>query len=254
MAQSRACAAMRSATTTRATRAVALVAFALAAFGAEAGTFQVSPVRLELSSSASSAALVVRNEGPDAVVVQMSVLKWTQADNADRYEPTTDALVTPPIATIPAGGEQLVRVGLRRAPDVRNELAFRLYVHEVPPPPQPGFNGLQVALRIGIPVFVAPMVPPERAVAWTARLDAGGALTVTAQNRGTQNLQVRSVGAESPESRATWGTDSALTYVLPGNERSWTLPASGASGSRPASVVVKAATDAGDVDTRIALP
>ena len=229
----------------------ALLAFATFA---EAGSFQVSPVRLELSASATSAALTIRNDGPDAVVVQMSVLKWTQADNADRYEPTQEALVTPPIATIPPGGEQLVRVGLRRAPEPRNELAYRLYVQEVPPPMQPGFSGLQVALRIGIPVFVAARAAPERAIDWSAALTSGGALTITARNRGSVNLQVRSITAEAPDGRATWAGDSALTYVLPGSERSWTLPPSGAATGRPASVVVKAATDAGDVDTRLAVP
>lgn len=224
------------------------------ATAAEAGTFQVSPVRLELSATATSAALTIRNDGPDAVVVQMSVVKWSQADNADRYEATSEALVTPPIATIPPGGEQLVRVGLRRAPEPRNELAYRLYVQEVPPPPQPGFSGLQVALRIGIPVFVASRAAPERAVDWSAKLDAGGALVVTARNRGSVNLQVRSIAAEASDARAAWAADSALTYVLPGSERSWTLPPSGAAAGRPASVVVKAATDAGDVETRIAVP
>ena len=72
------------------------LAFALAN-AALAGNFQVSPVRLELSANATSAALTVRNEGSEAVVVQMTVLKWTQGDNADRYDATTEALVTPPI-------------------------------------------------------------------------------------------------------------------------------------------------------------
>ena len=147
-----------------------------------------------------------------------------------------------------------MRVGLRRAPEPRNELAYRLYVQEVPPPMQPGFSGLQVALRIGIPVFVAARAAPERAVDWSAVLVSQGALTITARNRGSVNLQVRSIAAEAPDGRATWAGDSALTYVLPGSERSWTLPPSGAATGRPASVVVKAATDAGDVDTRLAVP
>lgn len=231
-----------------------LAALLALAHAAHAGTFQVSPVRLELSATATSAALTIKNDGPDAVVVQMSVLKWSQADNADRYDATQEALVTPPIATIPAGAEQLVRVGLRRAPEPRTELAYRLYVQEVPPPPQPGFSGLQVALRIGIPVFVAARAAPERAVAWSAALKPDGALAITARNTGTVNLQVRSIGAEAPDARAAWAGDSALTYVLPGSERSWTLPPNGAAGARPASVVVKAATDAGDVETRVSLP
>ena len=33
-------------------------------------------------------------------------------------------------------GEQIVRVGLRRGPDPQRELAYRLYLQEVPPPPK----------------------------------------------------------------------------------------------------------------------
>jgi fimbrial chaperone protein len=236
---------------------VALFVFAagaLAGTPADAGTFQVSPVRIELGSGAPSGALTVRNDGPDSVVVQMSVLKWTQAGNADRYEPTTEALVTPPIATIPPGAEQLVRVGLRRGPDPRQEVAYRLYVQEVPPPPQPGFSGLQMALRIGVPVFVAPLLPAERSLAWKVRLGDDGSLVVSATNAGTANAQVQSVAARAVEGPRAWIADHALTYVLAGSERSWKLaPEGGSPASPPARVVVKALTDAGDVEVSVAI-
>lgn len=236
---------------------VALLVFAAAALAgrsADAGTFQVSPVRIELGSGAPSGALTVRNDGQDSVVVQMSVLKWTQAGNADRYEPTIEALVTPPIATIPPGAEQLVRVGLRRAPDPRQEIAYRLYVQEVPPPPQPGFSGLQMALRIGVPVFVAPLLPADRSLAWKARLADDGSLLVSVTNAGTANAQVQSLAVRAVEGPRAWTADHALTYVLAGSERSWRLaPEGGAPAPTPAQVVVKALTDAGEVEVSVAI-
>lgn len=239
-----------------AARAIALAAFAhaCAATTALAGAFQVSPVRIELTAGAPAGSLTVRNDGSQSVVVQLSVLKWTQAVNVDRYESTTEALVTPPIATIPPGGEQLVRVGLRRAADPRAELAYRLYVQEIPPPPQPGFSGLQMALRVGVPVFVSPIVPGARSLSWRARIADDGSLSVTVANTGTANAQVQSIQARASDGSSGWGADHALVYVLAGSERTWTLRPDAAIGvSRPANVVVRAATDAGDVEIPLAL-
>jgi CBS domain containing-hemolysin-like protein len=42
-------------------------------------------------------------------------------------------------------------------PDPVNEIAYRLVLDEIPPPPEPGFKGLQVALKINFPIFVQPL-------------------------------------------------------------------------------------------------
>src|SRR5438874_3643474 len=157
---------------------------------AHAGSFQVNPVRVDLGASATSAAITVRNDGAAAVVVQTAILAWSQADGKDEYTPADGALATPPLATIPPSGEQIVRVGLRRAPDPRTELAFRLYVQEIPGSERPSFSGLQVALRVGIPVFVAPSGPVTRKLEWTAKRQADGRLALTVENRGNVHLQI----------------------------------------------------------------
>ena len=128
---------------------------------------QPDPDRADSKASATRS-ITVRNDGEEPVVVQSSVLAWTQEDGKDIYASTTEALVTPPIMTIAAGAEQIVRVGLRRPPDPRSELAYRVFLQEVPPPPKPGFTGLQVALRVGLPVFVAPGAPAARRLEWSA--------------------------------------------------------------------------------------
>src|SRR5215470_478534 len=74
-----------------------------------AGSFEVNPVRVDLSAAARTAAVTVRNTGAEAVVVQLSVVAWSQEDGRDVYSDTKEILATPPIATIPAGGEQIIR-------------------------------------------------------------------------------------------------------------------------------------------------
>jgi len=142
----------------------ALAGFLLCAAAADAalaGTFAVNPVRLSLSDEHQVAAVTVRNQGQEAAVVQLETAAWTQAGGQDVYNPTREILVTPPIFTVPAGGSQIVRVGLR------------------------------VALRIGVPVFVPALAtasPP--ALHWQLAQTAPGILQVEAVNAGNRHVRV----------------------------------------------------------------
>src|SRR5205823_13929905 len=192
---------------------------------ASAGSFQVNPIRVEMGKGATSAAITVRNDGSEPIVVQSSVVSWSQDKGQDVYAPTTEALVTPPIMTVPPGGEQIVRVGLRRAADPQRELTYRLYLQEVPPPPKPGFTGLQVALRVGLPVFVAPAAPGIRRLEWSAQIGPDGAIRLAAQNTGNAHVQVSDFELGLPAAGEPIARESTLAYVLAGQRRLWTLPA-----------------------------
>lgn len=69
-------------------------------------------------------------------MVQLEAMAWNKAQGQDIYTPTTDLIAAPPIFTVPPGGTQIVRIGLRRAPDPQRELAYRVYFQEIPPPPR----------------------------------------------------------------------------------------------------------------------
>jgi fimbrial chaperone protein len=139
----------------------------------------------------------------------------------------------------------VVRVGLRRAPDAHRELAYRLFLQEIPPPPKPGFQGLRVALRIGVPVFVVPAVAAAPVLRWQAARAPQGQLKVSLANSGNAHVQVANfklavVGGED------LGTHQVSAYVLPGQSRDWLVKAS----PMPAAGAVlrlTAQTDAGDV-------
>jgi fimbrial chaperone protein len=85
---------------------------------ATAGTFSISPVRVELSTQRRTEALTVRNEAADReVVVQAQTLLWSQQDGQDKLLETRDLVVTPPVFTLPPNSQQIVRVAVRRATD-----------------------------------------------------------------------------------------------------------------------------------------
>jgi len=219
-----------------------------------AGSIAVNPIRVNLSASQTTSALVVRNNGAEPSVVQMQIVSWSQQGGKDVHEPSRDLLATPPIFTVPAGGSQTVRIGLRQRSNVTTEGSYRLILQEVPPPPKPEFRGLQVALRLSVPVFIAPAVAPTTSVGWQANVtstpDAPAGLTIVAANTGNAHVQVLGFKVFAGASELPLQAPPETAYVLPGQGRQWRLqlnpmPAAGSS------VRIEAKTDAGDMQANV---
>jgi fimbrial chaperone protein len=197
-------------------------AFMLGAACATASSFSVMPVRATLTEGKPSVALTVRNTGAEPAVVQLEVQSWSQVDSRDVLAPTRELLASPPIFTIAPGAAQVVRVGARRAPDPGKELAYRLFLQEVPPPPQPGFRGLRMALRLSIPVFLGTPSSQAARLVWSAASAANGELRLSLSNQGSAHVQVASVAAEDADG-ALIERRQVAAYVLPGQSRDWLL-------------------------------
>jgi fimbrial chaperone protein len=213
---------------------------------ASAGSFSISPLRVDLSRTTSTAALTVRNEADGEVVVQVETLQWSQADGQDVLDPTRDLIVSPAVFTLPAQSTQLVRVALRRDPDARRELSYRLVVQEVPPAPSPDFTGLQVALRMSLPVFVAALTPAPARLEWSAAREPGGALVVVARNPSDTHARVLSFSVVPATGTAAGFDQPVATYVLPGQSHGWRFGDSAAAGAIAPLYQLRGRTDAGE--------
>src|SRR3712207_2535247 len=117
---------------------------------ASAGSLRVDPVKVEITADRKIGAVRVRNDEQQPVTIRGYALRWTQRDGEDVHEEVSSIVVSPPVATIPPGGEQLVRVGLRSG--TGSASSYRLIIEEVPEA-APG-GGVQVALRLSLPLFV----------------------------------------------------------------------------------------------------
>ena len=188
-----------------------------------AGSFSISPLRVELSTQAATAALTIRNGEDAPALVQVETLLWSQSAGEDKLEPSKDLLVSPTVFTLPPRGSQLVRVALRGTADPARELSYRVILQEVPPEASPDFTGLRVALRLSIPVFVAPTTPVKPDLAWSAARDASGAFVLRADNNGAAHARVLSFTLTPESGTGAVLQDSVATYVLPGQYRTWTL-------------------------------
>lgn len=198
---------------------------------AAAGAFTIAPVRVELGPGKRTEALTVRNEEDRPVLIQLATYAWSQVDGEDRLEPTTEALATPPVFTLQPGGQQIVRVALRRAAAPAQELQYRLVLQEVPSEAPLEVSGLKVALRLSLPVFVRPAAgaaTPE--LRWRATRVSGERLTLVAENSGNAHAQIidfELAPAGQPGQRIE-GMQSR--YVLPGSRVQWTLTPPGGAG------------------------
>lgn len=195
----------------------------LALSPALAGTFTISPLRVDFADATGMAVLTVRNEDGKPVVVQTQGLAWSQEGGQDALTPSRDLLVSPAVFTLPAGGSQLVRVALRRDVDPARELTYRLLLQEVPQVASPDFNGLQIVLRLSVPVFVEPRAPATPQVAWIATRDGDGKLSLSARNDGTAHARIHRFSVKTADGAATVFDQPELAYLLPGSSRHWTF-------------------------------
>jgi fimbrial chaperone protein len=226
----------------------------LAAAPAQAATLEIDPVRIDLTARQQTAAITIRNSSDQPITMEIKALGWSQVDSRDVNTATRELLVSPPIATIPPLGSQIVRVALRRSPDLTRELAYRINLQEIPQPAANGTTGVQVALRVGLPVFVKSRNAKSAAkMEWSVLQKPDGNLLVALQNPGTAHIQISDFSLMLPGSNVLVASEQGSSYVLAGQSHEWTLKPTFSETKPVPRLRLKVYTDAGDADQEIPL-
>lgn len=133
-----------------------LIVAALAWLGgaAHAGSFSVSPVRIDFATQRNVAVVQVVNTGDRPLALQAQAVRWPAEPGVDGAVPL---VVNPAIATLAPGATQTVRIGLLDPQRGAAERSYRIYFTELPSARalQDAGSSLGVSLRVGVPVFVA---------------------------------------------------------------------------------------------------
>lgn len=203
---------------------------------AAGGGISISPVRVDLSAGRRAEALTVTNNGAYRRTVEAVAFRWTQSDGEDRYEPTRELLVNPPLFFLEPGATQTVRIGRPAsvpAPKT-SEAAYRVYFQETQSAqPQQG-SGLKFALRIGVPVFALPDAKVQPVLRWNLNRDADGGLRLRVSNAGMLHARLADLRLKDVAG-GEWPLDG-FRYVLPGQWQEWLLPAAHAPERLPSRV------------------
>lgn len=190
---------------------------------ATAASLQVAPTSLQLTPRQNADALWLTNSGTAPVQVQVRVYEWRQDTGQDQLLPTTDLQVSPPMQSLAAGQQQLIRVVRSEPAAPASQRAYRVVVDELPTV-DPRRTGMQFVLRYSMPVFVQPDAGTGLEYALQARLtrldDGRPALEV--HNSGNSYAQLADLGL-GPANRPQIIHPGLLGYVLGGQTMRWPL-------------------------------
>tara|TARA_R110001592_G_scaffold59660_8_gene181088 strand:+ start:1466 stop:2176 length:711 start_codon:yes stop_codon:yes gene_type:complete len=192
----------------------------LTSFSAVASSFTVDPVLVKLNSAKPTAALTLRNTEDRPLTIEVEALDWAQSDGEDSLSSSRHLIAVPPIFTLQGGEQQIVRVGLRNPQAEAIEQAFRLLFKEVPQLAVNG-QGLRIALRVSLPVFVAPEGPAPKVLDWRARVIDGQILEIRSENHGAVHWRNADMEVLRKSDLSSLAVDKSLVYILPGTSRQW---------------------------------
>lgn len=195
------------------------ILLAAAALPAAASSFSLSPIRIYLSPTHRIGVITLRNDGDDAVTVQVGPYAWTQPGGEDQYRVTDDLIATPPVFSVAPHARQIVRVALREDAAASGERDYRLFFQEVPQPHSAAFTGLRIYLRIGVPLFVLAGRGDKGSLIWHARVTGPHELEIRATNSGAAHVEVTRFDLEAAHAPPVHV--GAARYVLPGSTVSW---------------------------------
>lgn len=201
-----------------------IVSFACLNLGAQ--SLSVLPVNIFLQPGQKATTLTVTNHGTSDTSIQIRAYAWNQTVDEDPLTATDAVLVSPPIATIPAGATQVVRVILRQTPHGQ-ESTYRILLDQIPPPSEPGV--VHVVLRLSIPIFAEPDTRAAPHVLFHIQRDASGKIYLVGINDGQRHDAIRDIVLWMGDGTKLKTLPSALPYILAGNTRRWLVVPDGPS-------------------------
>jgi fimbrial chaperone protein len=213
------------------TLAAAICLFFGAISIAQAGSLRVGPTRIDLTRARPVAVVRVTNNNPVRTSIDVRAQSWRQENDEDVLTDSDSLLVTPPVFDLEPGETQIVRVGLNPAIDVAGprEVAFRVFVAELPAPRNEATPAMQMLMRVGVPVFIAPTGPAAEKLQWQVAQADAGTWRIEVTNDGGKHARIARFDVTGDGK--TLAREIQGAYVLPGATRVFTAPVAAAPSS-----------------------
>lgn len=191
-----------------------------------AGEFLVNPIRIDLGAAVRSGVIAIKNEDKQKLSFQIEAKEWEQdATGKDQYADTNALIFFPKIMSVEPGEEGLIRVGARTAA-LPTEKTYRLFMEELPgASKKPEGSGAQinVLIRFGAPVFIAPLKPQDRLDIESFSL-AKGSIRFAAKNSGNRHQVVQGIELKGSDEggKPVYALTLADRYLLTGTSKVYT--------------------------------
>jgi len=191
---------------------------------AAAGSLEVAPTTVDLPPGSGAAVFYITNRGKQPIIAQIQGFDWRQTETGDQLDASEALTVSPPMARLAPGQQQIVRLAVKPDPDATDERAFRLLVSELPDPSMRAAEGVHVLLQFSVPVFKTGGHPAQAHLDWQAAPSAEG-FSLVARNSGARHVKLVDLSFATAGGRPVAVASKAFFYVLPGASHHWTIPA-----------------------------
>ena len=217
-----------------------------------ANAIQIAPIRLTLSAKKPVKAMTITNQGNDTAVLQLQAMRWTQQNGNDIYQPSKDLIASPPIMTIAPHKSQIVRLALRKNTPSDNEIAYRVYIQEVPQAQHKNDEGDTVVmlLRFGVPVFILPSTKIQQNLQWQTKRLGGGQVQIKLVNSSNVHIEISHLNLVDLNTKKILMTTDTFAYLLPGQSKTWQVKS---TAIKDKAVQITANTDWGVVSANSSL-
>jgi fimbrial chaperone protein len=214
--------------TTWAARATALLLVCAHPLQAVASSFIASPVTFNLSPNKPMSILRLTNNGESDLRLQVHAMKWGTDGYNETQVDTDDIILNPPVFMLKPGQQQFMRFGLRSVVPPGKEQSYRLIVDEIPDETSVGKSvGIRTALRVSIPVFIAPVQKDAR-VTWHL-IRKENRYVLVCDNSGNTHLKINGfIVANDKGMPVVRNSDPA--YIMPEQRKEWPLATNGTLG------------------------
>jgi fimbrial chaperone protein len=198
-----------------------LAALALAPQGASALAVEVMPVRLDLTRAAPNGLLTVKNGSAAPARYQIRAYGWEESPQGEmKLSDPKELSVFPALLQLAPGDSRKVRIGTTAAPGAK-ERTWRVFAEELPEAvEQTKGASVRILTRVGIPVFLEPVLSESRPAVEVAAA-GGGKLEVRLRNSGTVHFRPTAINLLLTNEKGERIHDEKLNawYVLAGAER-----------------------------------
>jgi fimbrial chaperone protein len=204
---------------------IALVVMLLAPHTAHASNFTVTPTEVNLSVSATSALITLRNVSKSPLRFEVTLLSWSEDEHGKMtLNASSDVTYFPKLVELAGGASRNIRIGINAGTARDVEQSFRLFIEELPDQSAPAANVVALRTKVGIPVFVRP-AKPSRSAAIEGVSVENGKVQTRVRNTGNLHISVDTISV-----KGTGGSGASFTkegpgwYVLPGATRIFEVP------------------------------
>jgi fimbrial chaperone protein len=184
------------------------------------GDWRVTPIRLDLGRQARSGVITVISQSKERLQLQIKAYEWTQdSEGKDRYEETGDLIFFPKMMMFEMPEERILRAGIK-VPATKREKTYRLFLEEIPGPRKAEGVSVAIAIRFGVPIFVAPLTEePQGKVSQVAMKK--GTVEVDVRNPGNVHFVIQSVTVKGKNAKGEeiFSREISGWYLLAGASR-----------------------------------